>query len=447
MTLTDPLNDGSPSAGRPQKPRQRTAGRSARCGSGIPDHQGGPEHGLGVLVPAAALVQQQFRGHPAELVVRLPDGGEFGREPGREGHVVVADHRDLVRDPDTDPVQSAHQPERDGVVEADHRGGTVRHRGQPGGEVLGLLHQLRRADRDVHQGCGRVQPGRPQHRLEPGPPVGQAAHRDPGAEVGDPLVPQAEQVLGNQPAAGHVVGGDGAEVLVVARVVDQDQRRPVGHQPAVGVQLRVHRRDDHAARRQFLQQSQVLLLARRVGVRAAGHQHAAGLRQSVLDPAQHLGVEQVRHVHGEDADQRARHPAQPAGGPVADEAQLAHRRLDPAAGLRGDDARVVEHVADGGDGDPRATGHVPHARLARRACVGHVLLLRAPGAEQDNGFSGQDQPTGGCVTTSGSPVTQQPGPTQPRGPRPVLAAVAVPAPRRVRPARAGRPRGRSAAAR
>src|SRR5207253_11474510 len=55
----------------------------------------------------------------------------------------------------------------------------------------------------------------------------------------------------------------------------------------------------------LLQHAQVLCFLAGLSIRAAEHQHAAGLRDTVLDSPAHLAVERVREVKDHRTDNRA----------------------------------------------------------------------------------------------------------------------------------------------
>ena len=70
----------------------------------------------------------------------------------------------------------------------------------------------------------------------PSQPVADLADRQRAADERDPLVPEVEEVLDGEPAAEHVVDGDRAVRVAVARPVDDDHR---GAAPGDLVEARV----------------------------------------------------------------------------------------------------------------------------------------------------------------------------------------------------------------
>src|ERR1700722_7452427 len=80
--------------------------------------KGEPPRRAGRVPPPAEQHAERFF---ADLVDRLPDGGELGVADPAEGGVVDAGDRDVVGDPDAGPPQLLHRAQRDQVVAADQR--------------------------------------------------------------------------------------------------------------------------------------------------------------------------------------------------------------------------------------------------------------------------------------------------------------------------------------
>ena len=196
-------------------------------------------------------------------------------------------------------------------------------------------------------------------------------------EVGDPPVPELEQVPGDQRTADGVVARGRTPALVDrSPTTEQDGRGAPRRHPLQVTQGRTGRSDHHTGDRVLLEQPETGLLAFRVLVAARDGEHDA------------LGSEVVLHAPGGDAevgvveiqdDQRddLLLPAgQRAGQPARHETELVHGRLDPAPAFGGDlvgTVEVVRHRAQRHAGQDRDVGH---ARLPLLDC--HRPLLPPP---------------------------------------------------------------------
>jgi hypothetical protein len=200
---------------------------------------------------------------------------------------------------------------------------------------------------------------------------GEAGHPGPAAQHvrrpgdhGDPAVPQLQQVPGRELAAVEVVRADGRHGRRRRAVgVDHHERDPPGHQLFLLLLGRAAEREQHPERAPV----QDPLQPGRGGVvpavelgehdvhpgRAAGHLDAG---DDLHRPGRVVLVQdQVElAVDGRRA---------PAAAPVAVPFQAG---LDPGPGLLGDVGPTVQHLGDGGDGDPHLVGDGRHRGQHRR---------------------------------------------------------------------------------
>jgi hypothetical protein len=185
-----------------------------------------------VRVPVE-LPHQHGDGGPAHLLQRLADGGQPRRRRPAHVDVVESRHRQVLRHPQAARGRRHHHPDRDLVVEADHR---RRPRAQveqlPAGQRAGLggglarPHQVRVAQ---HPGLGQ------RGQVTADPVVASAPVRRPGDHP-DPAVAELDQVPGDRPGTGEVGGRDrhqparhlGPRVHHHQRVAPADERLQVG---------------------------------------------------------------------------------------------------------------------------------------------------------------------------------------------------------------------------
>ncbi len=203
-------------------------------------------------------------------------------------------------------------------------------------------------------------------------------------DVAEPPVAEADQVLGQFPAAPAVVEGQRD------RPGPGRRRPPAQHHSRPGLrelaQLRRHRRlvprvlhrpagQHHGRRPLALEQGEVGQLAFRAAAGVADHGESLAARSAArppdlgLDRAGHDAEEGVGDVVDQDAHQVRGGRRQRARGAVEDVVQLVDRLEHPLARGRGDGIVPVQHARHRRGGDLGAGRHV---RQGHR----HVLVLR-----------------------------------------------------------------------
>jgi hypothetical protein len=326
----------------------------------LPDDEHRLEHRLLVPVPLPALVQQQLRGPPAELLPRLAHRAQ--RHGGGRGEVdvVVPHDGELGGHPDPVAHHLLQHAQGQQVVGADGGRGTARGRqaDDPGGGLAPAGDAELAGGQDGQLGVGHLAHGRRHARVA----LLHLGQRGVPADEGDPPVPALEQVLGGQPPAEDVVGRDGALVRARCPPVDQHDRDAA---VAQRVQLRGQlggRGDEDAVHPLLGEQAQVRGLLLRPVVGVAQDQRQAGGVDDVLDPAGDVGEERVGDVEHHQADGAAGAGAQLSRRLVAHEAEGRDRVEHPRAGGLADHVGPVEDVAHRADRHPGPAGDVADAR-------------------------------------------------------------------------------------
>jgi Helix-turn-helix domain len=314
-----------------------------------------------VRVGGGGLLEEHPRSGAAELLAGLADRGE--RHCGGRGEVdvVVADDRDVLRNPDLMAGHLLQDAEGDEVVGAENGGGPVRR--PHGGDVrAGFLPcgHVERPDVD-HVQVFRPPPGVAKSAQRPLVAVGDLADRARAADVGDVLVAGGQQVGDGEVTAEHVVDRDRALAARRRPAVDEDHRRSAPLQPGEPRARADHRRDEHALHPVLFEQFQVALLLAFLVVAVAQDDGEAGLARLVFHAARQVGEERVGHVEHHQAERPAPPRAKLAGGLVAHEAELRDRGVHPLARRPGHDVGPVEHVGHRGDGDAGVGGDLPDA--------------------------------------------------------------------------------------
>ena len=327
-----------------------------------------------MLGRVVGLFEQQFRAGLAELVLGLAHGRQrHGRIAG-EVDVVVADDRHVTGHLRAELAEPAQQAEGQQVVGAEGRGGGAhaRHAGHDGGAELvarvGAAAGVHGRDRDLQQDGGRIEPGLDDGLVRATAPVRALPDRQRAVEERDAPVAQGEQVRDRELTPPPVIDRDRA-LPGGTRPVEQHHRGTTVPDAAKRLRPALHRRNEDAAYPLFLQYPQVLAFLRfgLVGV-AEDHGVALGLGE-VLGAPRDLGEERVRHVQDYEPEAPAAARPELARRGIGDEPQLLHRRFHPRTGLRPDQMRMVQHVGDRADSDPRQGRHVFHAGSHRSSIV------------------------------------------------------------------------------
>ena len=182
------------------------------------------------------------------------------------------------------------------------------------------------------------------------------------SDVRESSMSQVQQVIDRHPAAQLVVDGHAAPGRVVARAVDDHQRRAALPRLVEHRGPRVHRRDEDAEDAPLLEPAQVGQLPLRSLVAVAEEERNASDLGRGLHPGRDIGEERVGRVEHDVADGVAPAGLQLPGRLVADEAEVQHRPLHPLAGGRADLLGPVEDVRDGAKRHPRGERDVldPH---------------------------------------------------------------------------------------
>ena len=173
------------------------------------------------LGPRADPLRQAFHGPVAHLGRALAQGRERRVDVGREGDIVEPDDADIARHRPAPPAQGAQRPDRHQVVVGEDRG----RRRRP---VQEFEHR-RLAPADERCATGDrdrlgARPGRLEGVADAGQPLRRVDVPWRRHQVAEPPMPEVQEVLGGQPAAGPIVGLDGRQVDVDGGRVDQHHR-------------------------------------------------------------------------------------------------------------------------------------------------------------------------------------------------------------------------------
>ncbi len=307
----------------------------------------------------AGLLDGELGREAAHVLARLGDRGERdGSVPGGLV-VVVAGDRDGAGYVDVGLREGLDEACGEEVGGGDDAVDTARaNRGQ---ERAGGLEAVGTVDGRGVDLEHRLEPRGGEDRTEAGAAVVDRAKLVRAADERQAAPAGAQEVLGGEARAEHVVDGDAAVAVRGRREVHEDEGRLArGGLRDRGHVLVVGQRDEGARDAQLAEHLQVLELAADVVV-AVGkdHVHARGgrCRPGAARDVDEQRVAQVGEHEAEHAGPTGGQRARDAVGAVA---ELGHGALDALARGRGDPARVVEDVRDGAGGDARTPRHLAH---------------------------------------------------------------------------------------
>lgn len=171
---------------------------------------------------AAGQVEQHLGGDRRHVAQRLAHGGQGGLDPAGDGHVVVADHRQVPGDVEAEPPGRAQDAERLQVRPGEDRGRPVGARQQVHRVLIsGVDVEVAIPDEVGVDGEPRLVVGDP----EAGDPGPAAHHVLRAGDDRDAAVAQLQQMTGGEQAAVPVVRADHGHGLGDLTVgVDDDER-------------------------------------------------------------------------------------------------------------------------------------------------------------------------------------------------------------------------------
>ena len=204
----------------------------------------------------------------------------------------------------------------------------------------------------------RVEAGRSERVLDAPPSVrcrGRMAGR--GRHVGEGTVPEQEEMLGGQPPAQAMVGGDARQPARAGGigVEEHDRHRHTG-QPLRVPAGRARRRDDEPVHAALEEEVEVGELALRVIGRVPEHDAIAAGVRLVLDGADDEREERIGDVRHQQAERPGLATLQRAGDGGRGVVELADR---------GEDALAGRGPRDGGAGHDARHGRGRHPGTAR----------------------------------------------------------------------------------
>ena len=154
------------------------------------------------------------------------------------------------------------------------------------------------------------------------------ADRRLAGQVADSNVAEADQVLGGEGGAHHVIGADERVYAFLAEPVDEHVRRALVAQPRHGWVLQKRAGQDHAVDPAGRQAVQVSALALGDAVGVAEEHLVATRRRAVLDAAEQGSEEWVRNVWDDHSQHQCLAQLQPAGDAVGSILGLTEKGFD-----------------------------------------------------------------------------------------------------------------------
>jgi hypothetical protein len=285
--------------------------------------------------------------------VRMVHRGQRRQRKARNGQVVEADHRDIVRHLQSAPVQAQAGTEGHLVVgrEDGAEGPTAVEQATDCGQATFLLKRAGYHERRfVAEACCLDR-----RAIAPQPLVGIGVGWVAGDE-GDLPVPQGQQMVGREPGAFEVVEVQRRELGTCELAAGDDHRHRLGDVAQRRVAEPTGQHDDAVdpTRAQGLDAAS---LFRRIPLATDEQRAVTRPVEFILDAAQRHAVEGAVDRLGDDADAQGAPTGQAAGHRVGHEAELCDRLVDRLLLLATDHRRAIQ---DARDRARRYTGQAGH---------------------------------------------------------------------------------------